>query len=286
MAPRVWLITGCTSGFGLELCIQALNRGDKVIATARDVSKLTALKDAGAATLGLDVTSGLPTLKQVAKAAHATYGRIDILINNAGYGTVGAIEETSEEDTQAIFNTNVFGALNIVRAFAPYLRAQGSGVIANISSIAAWIGTAGIGLYCGTKFALSGLSESLTFELAPFGVSVICIEPGYFRSKFLNSGHRTNPSNPLKEYDGTTARGEMDLLEKVNNNQPGDVVKGSSAIIDVLTQSGKAAGRPIPIRLVLGDDAQGYIVGKCEGTLALMSEWKEAATGTDHNDVK
>lgn len=94
MAPRVWLITGCTSGFGLELCIQALNRGDKVIATARDVSKLTALKDAGAATLGLDVTSGLPTLKQVAKAAHATYGRIDILINNAGYGTVGAIEET------------------------------------------------------------------------------------------------------------------------------------------------------------------------------------------------
>lgn len=102
----------------------------------------------------------------------------------------------------------------------------------------------------------------------------------------MNSGHRTNPSNPLKEYDGTTARGEMDLLEKVNNNQPGDVVKGSSAIIDVLTQSGKAAGRPIPIRLVLGDDAQGYIVGKCEGTLALMSEWKEAATGTDHNDVK
>ncbi|PGH07299.1 hypothetical protein GX51_01843 [Blastomyces parvus] len=251
----------------------APRRGDKVIATGRDVSKLVALKDAGATTLRLDVTSGLPTLKEIAKEAHATYGRFDIVVNNAGYGTVGAIEETGEEETEAIFNTNVFGALNVVRAFAPYLRAQGSGVIANISSVAGRVSSAGFGLYCGTKFALSGLSETLTLELAPFGISVICIEPGYFRSKFFNAGHVTNPSNLLKEYDGTPARDTMNFLEKVNNKQPGDPVKGCSVIIDVLTQSGKAAGRPIPSRLALGDDAQDIISAECERTLALLTCW-------------
>ncbi|PGH16337.1 hypothetical protein AJ79_01879 [Helicocarpus griseus UAMH5409] len=286
MAPRVWLITGCSSGFGHELTLQALKRGDKVIATSRNISGLTALKDAGAATLELDPSSSLATIKQFAEKAYATYGRIDVLVNNAGFATDGAVEETTEEETISIFTANVFAPLNIVRAFAPYLRAQKSGVIANISSIAGDAGSPGLALYCGTKSAISGISESMTHELAPFGIKVTCVVPGYFRSKFLNAGHRNSARNLIKEYDGTAAHEYMDMLSQVNNRQLGSVVKGSEAIIDVLTQSGRAAGRDIPIRFVLGDDAQGYVKEKFEERIALVKEWEGVGTGVSHDDVQ
>lgn len=137
MAPQVWLITGCSTGFGHALALRALERGDKVIATARNASKLESLKAAGADVLALDVTADMETLKEVATKAHSLYGKIDTLINNTGYLIDGAVEETSPEETYDLFNTNVFGTLNLTRAILPYMRARRAGIIANVSSVGA-----------------------------------------------------------------------------------------------------------------------------------------------------
>ncbi|GAD91995.1 hypothetical protein CIMG_06649 [Paecilomyces variotii No. 5] len=285
MSPRVWFVTGCSTGFGRELVLQALKRGDKVIATARNVSKLADLETAGAKTMSLDVTADLASLKQSAATAYALYDRIDILVNNAGYLSAGSVEETSPEETFSQFNTNVFGLLNVNRAFLPYLRAQKSGVIANFSSIGAWRGSAGVGIYCASKWAVAGISESLNGELAEFGIKSISIEPGYFRSKLLDGGNRSVIKNHIPEYDGTAARKGMQRLEVMDNKQPGDIVKGTKVIIDVLTQSGTAAGKDIPLRLALGADSYEIISGKCQQTIALLNEWKDISTPTNHDDV-
>jgi NAD(P)-dependent dehydrogenase (short-subunit alcohol dehydrogenase family) len=173
----------------------------------------------------------------------------------------------------------------MVRAIAPYMREQRSGVIANFSSVGAWIGGPGCAVYCASKWAISGISESLTGELKPFGISVISIEPGYFRSNLLNPGHRNRARNLIADYDGTTARQYMEQLDTFDNKQPGDIAKGCSVIIDVLTQTGATAGRPIPLRLVLGADANAMVGDKCKSTLSLLDEWKDVTTSTDHDDV-
>lgn len=164
------------------------------------------------------------------------------------------------------------------------MREQRSGVIANFSSLGAWLGGPGCGIYCASKWAISGISESLTGELGPFGISVTSIEPGYFRSNLLSAGHRNRAQNLIADYDGTAARQYMDRLDAVDNKQPGDVAKGCSVIVDVLTQTGAAAGRPIPLRLVLGGDATTVVEEKCKSTLALLDEWRDVTTATDHND--
>ncbi|KAL2220181.1 short chain dehydrogenase [Thermoascus aurantiacus ATCC 26904] len=273
MAPRVWFITGCSTGFGRELALQVLQRGDRVIATARKASSLEELEAAGAKVLVLDVTASLDTLKQIAVTAHGFYGRIDVLVNNAGYVASGSIEELTPEETFSQFNTNVFSLLNVNRAFLPYLRAQRSGVIANISSIAGWAGTPGVSMYCAN-------------ELAEFGIKVTSIEPGYFRSNILAESNRSVAKNIIQDYEGdTAARRGVAFHNRVNLKQQGDVVKGCRVIIDVLTQSGAAEGREIPIRLVLGADAYGAVKSKCESTIALLDEWKDITTPTDHDDV-
>jgi NAD(P)-dependent dehydrogenase (short-subunit alcohol dehydrogenase family) len=288
MSPsqKVWLITGCSTGFGHALALAALNRGDLVIATARKLSALDSLKAAGASVLQLNVTDPLSVLKEVAAAALSIHGRIDILMNNAGYVLDGAIEETSEKETLDLFNTNFFGLLNVTRAFAPAMREARSGVIANISSIGGWRGYAGCGLYAASKAAVSNISESLYQELKPFGISVCCIEPGYFRSNLLNPGNRNRAANPIKEYEGTTARTVMEMLDGADNNQPGDIKKGVKVIVDVLTSSGVAEGREVPMRLALGSDAYPIITDKCKETITLLDEWKDITTTTDHDDVK
>lgn len=177
-SSKVWFITGCSSGFGKSIALRALSYGDKVIATARNPAKLDDLKQAGVDTLAFDVTAPLPDLKSSAEKAFNLYGRIDYLINNAGYNATGGLEELTPEETQAQFNTNVFGLLNTTRAFLPYMRKARSGVIANFSSVGAWRGVSGVGLYCASKWCVSGLSETMTQELAEFGIKVVCIEPG------------------------------------------------------------------------------------------------------------
>jgi NAD(P)-dependent dehydrogenase (short-subunit alcohol dehydrogenase family) len=196
--------------------------------------------------------------------------------------TLLSLTKHSPAETQAQFDTNVFGLLNVTRAFLPYFRAQRSGVIGNVSSIGAWRGGAGIGLYCTSKWAVSGISETLTYELADFNIKVCAIEPGYFRSNFLNPGNRLAAKAHIPDYDGTAARKTAAGLEAYNNNQPGDIKKGAKVMVDVLTSSGVAAGKEVPLRLALGTDAYGIITGKCQDTMSLLDEWKHISTTTDH----
>ena len=161
MASKVWFITGCSSGFGAALTQEILSRGDEVIATARNASRISDLQNVGAKIMELDVTADATTLKSKAEEAYNIFGRIDFLINNAGFSLQGTVEELTAEEIQTQFDTNVFGMLNVTRAFLPYLRKQRSGVIGNISSIGAWRGVAGLGVYCSSK-SMFGFDDSFS----------------------------------------------------------------------------------------------------------------------------
>ncbi|ETI28541.1 hypothetical protein G647_00991 [Cladophialophora carrionii CBS 160.54] len=280
---KVWFITGCSSGFGKALAHEALLRGDKVVATARNASKLEELKAAGAHTLSLDVTSPLDELKRVVEEAHSLHGRIDFLINNAGYCQVGGLEELTPAETQAQFATNVFGPLNVTRAILPYMRARRSGVIANFSSIGAWRGTPAVGIYEASKWAVSGVSETLRLELAEFNIKVCSIEPGYFRSNFLSKEHKILHEHIIADYDGTVVRRTEERVERTNQNQRGDPAKGAKVIVDVLTG---VTGKEVPVRLALGPDAYRIIKDKCEETIRILDEWVHIGSSTDVEEAK
>lgn len=184
-------------------------------------------------------------------------------------------------------NTNIAGTVKLARAVTPHLRAQKYGVIANFGSVGSWNGSPGMSLYGTTKWAVSGFSESLAVELAPFGISVVCIEPGYFRTSFLNEGSVGWAANRMQDvYGGTPADEYRNLAESYNNKQPGDVLKAAPLIVDVLTKTGASRGRDIPIRLVLGTDCYKAVVDKCKSTLELLEQWKDITLATDHDDQK
>ena len=187
----------------------------------------------------------------------------------------------SPKETYESFNVNVFGILNVTRAVLPYMRQQKSGVIAQFGSIGSWHGTAGGGIYCGTKWAMSGLTESLRAEVAPLGIDVCCIEPGYFRTGFLNPGARMQTEARLQDYDDTIVGQVRALFNERDNKQLGDIEKGCRVIFEVLTKKG---GREVPIRLPLGSDAYDSIKGKCDETKGLLEEWKAITSSTDHEE--
>ncbi|KAF2172522.1 hypothetical protein M409DRAFT_35599 [Zasmidium cellare ATCC 36951] len=278
MAPLVFFVGAASSGFGKGIALEALKQGHKVIATARNSSKISDLKDKGAVTFDLDVTHPLEELKPIVDKAQQVYGRIDILINPAGYILEGAIEEATHQETYDQFNVNVFGVINLTRAVLPHLRAQKSGTIAHFGSLGSWRGSPAAGIYCATKWAITGFTESLREEVSPFNIHVISIEPGYFRSGFLNPGARFSTQKRIEDYDDTAVGDVRRALEKTDNNQPGDVEKGCKVIVDVLA----GAGKKVPVRLVLGSDAQAVIRGKCEETLRLLDEQKELSFSTDY----
>ncbi|KAH6662044.1 hypothetical protein B0J14DRAFT_554510 [Halenospora varia] len=278
----IWFITAASSGFGKEIALSAMKRGHRVLATGRSLAKLADLKVAGAETFVLDVTSDIDTLKKIVAEAHEKYGRIDILINAAGYILEAAIEEASPQETFDLFNTNVFGALNVSRAVLPYMRAQYSGSIAFFGSVGSWRGGPAAGLYCATKWACSAVAESLRPEVAPFGIDVSVIEPGYFRSGFLNPGARVFSQVRMKVYDESAVGDIRRILDNTDNNQPGDVKKGAEVIVDVFSKTGVAEGKDIPVRLVLGSDCQAGIRGKLEETRILLDEWKGVSESTDY----
>lgn len=187
-----------------------------------------------------------------------------------------------KEDYDA-FNTNVFGMLNVSKAILPYLRATpGEKTISNFGSIGSWVGGAGYGLYNGTKWACSGISEAMRAELEPFGIKVTVVEPGYFRTGFLNPTAKVSSAVQIKEYDETTVGQVRNVLEATDNQQKGDVVKGSKVLIDILTRSGIAEGKDVPIRVALGSDSPPVIRGKMQRTEELLKEWDAITTNTDH----
>ncbi|KAF5310146.1 hypothetical protein D9619_010394 [Psilocybe cf. subviscida] len=279
--PFVWVITGCSTGVGREMAIAALKRGDKVIATTRAESfhKIKDLTPLGADILTLDVTSSLDELKQIATQAVAIYGHVDAVVNNAGFVLSGSYEETTHEDTLTQFNTNVFGALNVSRAFLPHMRSRRSGTIAFIGSCWGWIGVSFVGLYVASKFALRGISETLHYEIAPFGLQSLCFDSGCFRTPVLAKIERTINIPDYKE-----AGEAHDAMRKsFDGAQRGDPVRGSNAIIDIIKGEGLAAGKKIPVNgFAIGVDAYGTVKKSAEDVLERLEEWKEVTLSTDY----
>ncbi|KAK3335356.1 hypothetical protein B0T19DRAFT_406188 [Cercophora scortea] len=288
MAEHVWFVTACSSGFGRAIAFSALRRGHKVIATARDSSKLSELRDAGAAVMDVDVTSDDATLAAKLAQANAVFGSITHVVNCAGYILEGAIEEASNKEVFDQFNTNVFGTFNIARVATKYLRAAAAAAgegsrrrrtaLATFGSLGSWQSGAAVAHYCSTKFAVSGLTEGLADELKPFGIDVCVIEPGYTRTGFLarddNNSHRIQTAKRLAVYEGTPAAALRDAMEAYDGKQPGSVEKSAELIVDVLTGEGVGEGRPVPVRLVLGADAVEAVRRKCLETLALVEAWE------------
>lgn len=278
----VWLITGTSSGLGRDLTIAALNRGDKVIATgrARSLAKLDDLRKRGAAILELDVTSPLDKLQAVAKEAVEIYGHIDVLVNNAGFMETGALEDNTPEETYGQFNTNIFGPLNVNRAFLPHMRPRRSGTIVWLGSVGGWRGVAGAGLYAGTKFATRGLSLSLHAEVFQLGLRSICFEPGYFRTNFLTADNK-GEDKPMTEDYKQSVGAAIGRFNAYNGKQPGDPQKAAEVMIDVVKGEGVAAGKPFPTVVVLGSDAYELIKNSASDTLKALDVWKDATCSTD-----
>ncbi|KAF9875722.1 retinol dehydrogenase 8 [Colletotrichum karsti] len=281
MDSPVWFITGASSGFGFEIAKEALARGHRVIATARNPSKISALASAGADLLPLDVTASEAAITDTVDSAFALHGKITHVVNSAGYALEGTVEEADAAEAFDQFNTNVLGTLKVCRAAAPHLRAQGFGVLVNFGSLGTWEGCAAAGLYCATKAAVSNLTEAFRDELSPFGVAVCSLEPGYFRTGFLNPGARVKAKVDLEAYSVGPAGKYKKLLDAADNHQPGDPVKGARVVVDVMTKSGVAEGREVPVRLVLGTDCLAAVRRKCEETLRLMDEWQSISDTTD-----
>ncbi|TGJ79868.1 hypothetical protein E0Z10_g8899 [Xylaria hypoxylon] len=283
---KVWLITGCSSGLGHAIAEAALNRGDTVVATARDVSKLSVLARRGALTETLDVTSSDAMLSEaVEHIASRTGGRIDILVNNAGYILTGGVEECSRAEVLATFETNVFGQFNVLRALLPIMRKAKGGVVANMGSIGGWHGTPGAGIYCATKACSSLLAEALRGEVAHLGIQVTSIEPGYTRTNFLAAGHQVRAGRVIEDLaEGVNPT--MEALGAYSLKQPGDPVKVARLVVEALTGSGRCAGRRLPPRLLIGADAYQIVAGNVQAHQDNWKEWEDLATAINCDDVR
>ncbi|KAF3039684.1 hypothetical protein E8E12_001092 [Didymella heteroderae] len=280
MAPLVWLVTGCTSGFGSQFVHSLLARGDKVIATARDHSKVQHLEQAGVTTFQLDITDNQQAINTIISKALAVHGRIDVLVNNAAYIAIGTWEDLSYEDWLAQFDTNVFGTIKTTKALLPYFRERKAGTMVFISSLSGWIGHAGCSAYAGSKFALEGIVEGLRAETAHLGLRTLLIEPGRFRTNLLsNSNMKACPSN-IPEY-AERSKAQMEGLASEDQRQPGDPAKLVEIVLDLVHGDGIAQGREVPFRLPLGLDCYTDVKEKCEATLATLEDWRDVATSTD-----
>jgi len=247
-AQRVWFITGTSSGFGRCIAEEAIARGDCVVATARDprtLSDLVARAPERVHAVRLDVTRAVEIASSVASALER-FGAIDVLVNNAGFSVVGAVEETSDEDLRAIFEPMFFGAVALTRAVLPHMRARRSGAIVQITSVGGLVTSPGFGPYCAAKHALEAVTESLAGEVQPQGIRVLIVEPGAFRTSLFGQAFRTMPR--MNAYESTVGA-TRDWAASLAGAQAGDPAKAARAIVDAVL-----AGSPT-LRLPLGADA-------------------------------
>ncbi|WP_085633280.1 MULTISPECIES: oxidoreductase [unclassified Pseudomonas] len=275
---RTWLITGASRGFGSLIAEHALRAGDAVIATARKPQDITDRLGEHPHLLAvrLDVTREDEAHQAVAEGIKR-FGRIDVLVNNAGFGVLGAVEETSASETERLFATNVFGLLNVTRAVLPHMRAQRSGRVINISSIGGYQAYMGWGVYGSTKFAVEGISEALHQELAPLGIHATVVEPGFFRTDFLDEQSLIKTALVLPDYDDTVGKMRT-FAEAANHAQPGDPVKFAEAMLALAD-----APNP-PQRLALGSDTVARIEAKNRLVAQELAEWHALALSTDFKD--
>ncbi|KAI1815231.1 NAD(P)-binding protein [Poronia punctata] len=289
MPGNVWFITGASSGFGNAIAKEALARGDSVIATSRRGTSLKDLGSRGAKLLDFDATSDDATITATFQKAIAEYGQITHFVNAPGYLLEGPVEGASAQDALESLSLNVLAIMNLTRLQIAYLRPRRSGYIANFGSVGSWYGGAAFAHYAAAKWAVSGFTESVHEEVKEFRINATVIEPGYFRTGFLNTGgsNRKFASNLLEaEYKGTSVEATRNALVAYNNHQPGDVAKGAKIIVDVLTNTGVAVGKEFPIRLILGRDCMADIRAKMARTEKLIDEWEDAIVSTDHDDVQ
>jgi NAD(P)-dependent dehydrogenase (short-subunit alcohol dehydrogenase family) len=274
---RVWFITGASRGFGALIAEQALAAGDAVVATARDPATVTTRLGSHERLLAvrLDVTKEDEAHAAVG-AAVKKFGRIDILVNNAGYGLLGAIEEASADETQKLFGTNVFGLLGVTRAVLPHMRRQHAGHIINLSSVGGYAGFPGWGVYGATKFAVEGISEALAGEVAPLGIHVTVVEPGFFRTDFLDDSSLSRTAQQIEDYRETVGKTRAHAAD-VNHGQRGDPRKLATAFIALVN-----AKNP-PLRLPLGSDTVERIEAKNSHVAKELATWRTLSTSTDHH---
>jgi NAD(P)-dependent dehydrogenase (short-subunit alcohol dehydrogenase family) len=277
---KVWFITGASRGLGLEITKSVLASGDQVVATVRSkpeqlVSELT---NNNLYVIVLDVTNE-SNVTEAIDLAIVKFGKIDVLVNNAGYGLLGAVEEASDEAIRAMYDTNVFGTLNVIRHVLPILRKQRTGHIMNMSSVGGLTGSAGWGLYNSTKFAVEGISEALAKELAPLNIFVTAVEPGYFRTNFLDGSSLNTVRHVIDDYQDTVGKMRSTAVER-NKKQPGDPQKLAEALMAIAN-----ADKP-PVHLPMGKDALAGYQSKTASFQADIDSWYDIITGTDHNEGK
>ena len=269
---RVWFITGATSGFGRAIAEAALERGDSVVATARRTDGLAELGEPERVhAVRLDVTD--PADREAAVAAALDrFGRIDVLVNNAGRTQVGAVEETTDEELRALFDLHFFGPAALTRLVLPAMREQSGGAIVQMSSVGGQVTAPGFGAYCATKFALEGLTETLRDEVQPFGIHTLIVEPGAFRTGLFRAD-AAYMSDEMPEYEETVGP-TREYVRADHGLQAGDPAKAAAAIISALD-----ADEP-PLRLVLGADAIGNIGQRLEAVGAELREWEQVGRNT------
>ncbi|SDP88455.1 NADP-dependent 3-hydroxy acid dehydrogenase YdfG [Mucilaginibacter sp. OK268] len=273
---KVWFVTGASKGLGLSLVKKLLKEGYRVAATSRNLSDLSkAVDNHSDQFLPLAVNiKNEESVQEAIELTISTFGKIDVVVNNAGYGLIGGLEELTDQEARDNFEVNVFGSLNVIRKALPYLREQQSGHILNISSIGGFTGSfPGFGIYCATKFAVNGFSESLAEEVKPFGIKVTIVQPGYFRTSFLSEGSLVAPKHQIDAYQNVRASQNLHQNE-LDQQQAGDPDKAAEAMIEIVN-----AENP-PVNLFLGEDAYNAANNKIAAVQSDLENWKELTTST------
>lgn len=273
MAGKIWFITGISRGLGFALANAALANGDHVVGTTRDGKPSEGLATERLSVLALDMKD-LDRAGGVVREAQALHGRLDVIVNNAGYGLLGSVESADAAAVQHVFEVNLFGPLAIIRAALPLLRAQGSGHIVNISSIAALAPAAGSGIYAATKAAISALSVSLAQEVAPLGIWVTAVAPGSFRTDFLSEQSMRRTAQTIEDYAATSGRTVDGLLDK-HGRQAGDPRLAAQAILAAVD-----ADEP-PLDLLLGTDALERSRRRLDRFESDVRQWEDLSASTD-----
>jgi len=275
----VWFITGCSTGFGREIARQVLGRGWRAVVTARNpeqVRDIVAGHEDNALALPLDVNDKDAVARAV-QAAEDKFGRIDVLVNNAGYGYLAAIEEGEDDEVRAMFETNVFGLIALTKAVLPGMRARKKGHIVNVSSIGGLVSFSTTGYYHATKYAVEGLSESLAQEVSPLGIKVLIVEPGPFRTDWAGRSIKQSKTR-LSDYEQTAGKRRAET-EARSGNQAGDPVRAAQAIIQAVE------AKDAPLRLLLGKLALDLAYKKLETQKANFDAWAETTCGADFPDA-
>ncbi|CAG7562467.1 unnamed protein product [Fusarium equiseti] len=285
MTTPVWLITGSSNGFGLLLSLRALKAGHKVIATVRDTTRsadaIGRIEGAGGRIITLDMTESKASITEKIQDAEKAYGRIDYLVNNAGYSCLGAVELFTEAEAEHQIQTNLFGPLYALQAVIPGMRTRGSGTIINFSSIAGQDALPSCGLYSASKFALEGLTESLSKEVKEFGINVFIVEPGAFRTNFLDASIKSNISVE-KAYEGTLLEETLKKFANSAGKQRGDPNKAVDIIYEVATGEGEAGTLKGKIlRLPLGEDCFTRLGTKLQSLHHDFDATRKVGTTTD-----